>query len=407
MKRRKAVMCNDNPASRPSLRSGRGFRWLATGLPALMCVAVLACGDGSGAEGEGAGNEVNNPLQSVAAAPSWRLSDMPVWEAKTEEQGSVAPLDRVEGAATISGERVAVLHREGVRIFDSGGHFQTQFGRPGTGPGEFSTPFDLVTVGDSLVVFDVGSRRITVFSPNGELIAVTPPLEPARDPSLLSVLDDGSFLVTDDLWEGRPEEFIQIDRQYLRFSPAGVLIDTIAQHAFAEIGWVSDPGVRTTKTFGAIASSAPGVDGFWATTGGPEAVYCDQSGGVRRIVKWETESRRVSDRDVADYVDRVVATRPAQRAPAVRTRLANTPVAKEFPAARNILGALDGMLWVEEYRPAPSPPRWLVFDSVGLVTAKVVLPPRSTLYEANQHYVLLKVTDELGVESVRKYLLHH
>lgn len=58
-----------------------------------------------------------------------------------------------------------------VDVFDSGGEYLRTFGRPGAGPGEFGTVSHMYFgANDTLHVFDNQNGRISVFSPEGELV---------------------------------------------------------------------------------------------------------------------------------------------------------------------------------------------------------------------------------------------
>lgn len=62
---------------------------------------------------------------------------------------------------------VADDRRPGVLVFDRGGRLVGSVGREGRGPGEFQAPWRLaLDANDSLFVWDVGLRRVSVFGPN-------------------------------------------------------------------------------------------------------------------------------------------------------------------------------------------------------------------------------------------------
>lgn len=389
-------------------RSRPPMHWLVI----LVALWAVGCEDGESGKvatvQDSAGVAIaSNPRAALLTAPEWSISETPTWSVGAAEGDSLEVLFQVEDAATISSDRVAILTQEGIRLHDRTGSFLGRIGRPGEGPGEFVRAFDLIVAGDSLIVFDWPQQRITVFREDGELIAVVTVDKPLYHPGLLSVFVDGSFVLKEDLWLGRPEQLTPIDRQYIRISYEGTLVDTIARHPYGKIIWIPQVGVRTIEMFGATAFSTGGRNGIWATTGGPEAAFYDHAGAVRRIVRWETEDRTVTEQDVEEHIQRSLEAASEGAREAVRTRWQNTPVAAERPAARGILLGSDGKLWVEEYRPWSSTvsARWMVFDSTGVIVAWVTLPPQATLYEAGRDYVLLEVVDELGVEQVREYSL--
>lgn len=84
-----------------------------------------------------------------------------------------------------------------VLMFDSAGLFLRSWGRDGNGPGEYhlATP-PLRTAADSLFIFDISTRRLTVLSPEFKVVR-TVNLQFA--PRGVIALDDGGLLVNADI----------------------------------------------------------------------------------------------------------------------------------------------------------------------------------------------------------------
>ncbi|GIW50969.1 MAG: hypothetical protein KatS3mg081_0324 [Gemmatimonadales bacterium] len=67
--------------------------------------------------------------------------------------------------------------RAQVLVFDSAGNFRAAIGRKGRGPGEFVSPINLaIGPGDSVLVFDQGVRRMSLFDPAGRFARSGPVL---------------------------------------------------------------------------------------------------------------------------------------------------------------------------------------------------------------------------------------
>ena len=98
---------------------------------------------------------------------------------------------------------IFVTSRERTKVFAfrSAGQSVSVIGRAGDGPGEFRSARRLfVGPGDSLFVSDWGNGRISVFSPDDKFVRTQ------RLPNFPSfALDDGRFVVTDQLESGRGE----------------------------------------------------------------------------------------------------------------------------------------------------------------------------------------------------------
>lgn len=89
-----------------------------------------------------------------------------------------------------------------LKVFDRSGRFVRSFGRDGGGPGEFRGVGSMVVLpADTLVVFDWGTRRYSLFSPEYEYISAGPlPLSPELD---AAALPGGDFVFNATLSGGK------------------------------------------------------------------------------------------------------------------------------------------------------------------------------------------------------------
>ncbi len=113
--------------------------------------------------------------------PKW--DDGEGWSASLEPHVSIGGVDGpqeyqwfdVTAAARQSDGDIVVVDggsRE-VRLYDRLGIFMRNLGGPGSGPGEFQDPAQvMVTAGDSVVVWDNTLYRITRFDPDGGFVSV-------------------------------------------------------------------------------------------------------------------------------------------------------------------------------------------------------------------------------------------
>lgn len=111
-----------------------------------------------------------------------------------------------------------------LRYYGSSGTYLYSVGRDGFGPGECKDTYDLWFVRDSLVVFDWGQDRVSVFSASDEY-GRTLMLDRAlrARPGAAGVFSDGSILGTEFVFRGgsgfRQEE---TEQEYRRHSPDGL-----------------------------------------------------------------------------------------------------------------------------------------------------------------------------------------
>ncbi len=107
-----------------------------------------------------------------------------------------------------------------VQVFTADGVFIRQFGEIGTGPGQFSIPFDLNADADGNVyVLDDGARNLTKFSPTGEVIWIV-------DASTSELLDGHGHSVAFDT-QGRVVLAIDDNSKVVYLDPGdGTVVDS-------------------------------------------------------------------------------------------------------------------------------------------------------------------------------------
>jgi len=142
-------------------------------------------------------------------------------------------------AVTADGSVVVVDNRAGrVALFAPAGDWERDVGGRGRGPGEFVAPLWVDAARDSLFVWDVQSRRLTAFGPDGELAASRS--IPARS-SPGRIVVAGASLVDEVEW-GQLYDPRPAAGAIVRRTRSGVVLDTLfGPYPVPEYGWeVSD-----------------------------------------------------------------------------------------------------------------------------------------------------------------------
>ena len=77
-----------------------------------------------------------------------------------------------------------------------------------------------------------------------------------------------------------------------------------------------------------------------------------------------------------------------------------------FPSFSRVLLSDDGNLWIEHFqRPGAERREWVVFTPAGEWLRIVYLPLRMVVQDAGADWVLVRTTDELGVERIELFAL--
>jgi len=341
------------------------------------------------------------------------------------QRGTEHELFRVSGGTVLEDGTVVVSNggTQELRYFDSSGTYLTSGGREGEGPGEFSSlslvgPFN----GDSILAWDQRQRRFSVFGPNGVfarsfrlpgtlMIGATP----------VGVLSDGRPVVrTIELGVADPTATSGIERRPSTFS----VLDPSGQ-VEVEVG--PFPGSEVSLVFGASGASAFPVvlgRGLHATARGTSiAVGTDDEYSIRtytgdgsllRVVRQMRDPLPVQpgDFDRATPLPNRPSSPPSPMKARFEANFAQMPRHSTFPAfgsstPRSSL-RLDqaGNLWVQEYLPPwGEGTSWQIFDSEGSLLGRLDLAEGITWLDAGSDWILTRVTDDLGVESVVLYQL--
>lgn len=153
-------------------------------LAALICVVAAFVGC-DGPDAVGADHEVEGvttdsahvliqefPRETLEVLAPFQLAPQPSVRIGVLEGASEYQWTRPVAGTRLSDGSIAVLEQAPaeVRLFDDSGQFIRRIGAEGAGPGEFNSPLGLAALpGDTLLVWDRGSRRLTWFSLDGTM----------------------------------------------------------------------------------------------------------------------------------------------------------------------------------------------------------------------------------------------
>ena len=134
----------------------------------------------------------------------------------------------------------------------------------------------------------------------------------------------------------------------------------------------------------------------------PEIRVLDRTGQLRMVIRWNALRIPVTDVLIESLIEEQLSGHTDAR---YRAQLREAMEAYPYPAtvraySRVRVGS-GGLLWVEQHAlPGAVSVTWLGFDPSGSLVAALDLPREARLLDIGDGYVLLRVLDELGVESV-------
>ncbi len=350
----------------------------------------------------------------------WRIGQEPTVSIGAVVGDEAYLLHQVSDAVVLPDGRIVVANSgtNELRVFDGAGVHLATWGREGEGPGEF---MDLTGVdtwpGDSLVAWDSRSRSISVLDAGGMFgrsFVLEAGARPAGDRplELRVVLDDGSIL-------GRIGE---VTGEGYRRSRETYLLRRADTASPVEFG--THPGQESYLAFMngmPVLGNLPFGRSLWEAEWGELVIitpddeyeiraYERTTGALARIVRREYDNRPPTREEVDEALDAALerAGLTGQRLEMARQGYGDMPLVEQFPAFRMLrIDTLDH-LWVREAtlpgidRPAPL---WTVFDPEGRALGFIETPDGLTIFEIGADYLLGRVTDDVGVESVQVWML--
>lgn len=387
------------------LTAVRGLRAACTMV--ASCALLAACGP---AEDEGA----SPPEGPVPEGTPLEISEQPrlsvgVVEGDTLRQfhGVVTPFLLPNGTLAVPLSDAAVI-----RLFGPDGDFIQTLGRPGEGPGEFSSLSAAWPRGDTIEAFDNQLRRITRFLPDGTVEVVS--LEPAG-------------AAQGAVPRGLPEGWVLFGVESAGLGRR----DEVAVHGFyrdgSHLGEIARvEGMRRLRT-PAITGPDPlspkwviaarGGRVYVAETLTPTLRVLDLEGQLRREISWEPGRSMTPEEAFGAVVSAAARRAGPDEAAETRRRLRAFPVPDRVSAFWDVTVDAEGFLWVRPFDPTQHSPalggfrgageggRWLILSSSGMRVGSVKVPDGLEPTHMARDAVVGIRRDELGVESVSVHSL--
>jgi hypothetical protein len=356
--------------------------------------------------------------EETTEVPEWTLSAEP--SLVIGEDGTVeGELVRVVTALPLPGDEVAVVdagHSE-IRVFDGTGRYQRTIGRRGQGPGEFANILWAQLAHDTLLVFDMNQRRLTVLGADGSVHAtVLPrPEDGATFAAPVARVPGGHWVVSNSVTAA-----LLLGRNAP--PPTGVLRDTVA------FGLVDASGTGPVAYFHRVASRR--------LIGLPTGTYVSRFSRLPphrvlslggRIAVLDSELARI-DLFTSDGLPLASAPLAVPRQPLAASTLdslrgaaledATSPLDREviaaihdpqaapthLPVFQAVLPDGDHLLWLEEWQYTPtSSASYQVVNADGESLATVTPPTGFKVLTVGPDWVLGVHTDADGVQRVVRY----
>jgi hypothetical protein len=376
-------------------------------------VFVLACGSGD----SGARSDLEE----------WRLIGPHVTIGVLDGDANYQ-FEDLASAWKLSDGRIIVADRgqTSLLFFDESGGFLRRVGRQGAGPGEMRTMgYAFPYRGDSIAVFDLGMRRMSIVDANGEFtrtltIPVTYVRKPGTIPSqsccqVTGAFADGSFVVhPPDEIPNQPGPPRYGMLSLLRISPDGEGPDTIGSFASRRFSHdASRPNAIRGYETGLPFIYAVGPDAVIGGNAEDNIVVIAAADGTRLdTVRLGSPPPPFSEELIAHRMQLLredFARRPRFYEGGLESIL-NGIYPERTPAFSQVSVDRQGRIWVGEwsvaqaaFQPDPHGRRYRIHTSNGDALGTVLVPGSSRLAWAGENEIILIERDSLDVQYVRVY----
>lgn len=315
-------------------------------------------------------------------------------------------------ALTDGGFLVVDAQGEGsLRRFDASGDFVLEIGGRGDGPGEFNQPYRLLLSGDTVRVWSLMPRRLSVFLVDGTFLRT----EPVEKPSAgLPFFRAGDGFLDEREW-GQTTDWRPPRAAVLRIVN-GIAEDTlVGPYPIPLFGWeIIDEATGTGRMVNPpVFSARPPwtvCDGslVWGNPDTGEVEFRDLRGRLDRVVELPGGRRPVSDQDRDAFVAAVVEEWgvPPEEVGRLRREMSFAEFAPRLTA---LLCSSSGQVWVSGFSPSAPRPfdavgyEWTVLDPDGRTTAHVRFPDGFTLFDLTDDRAYGVRPGEFGVDVVEIY----
>jgi hypothetical protein len=319
----------------------------------------------------------------------------------------------VSAVAALSDRSIAVAdtRAQEIRLFDSEGHYVRTVGRSGAGPSEFRR-FTRMRLGlaDTLLVWDAGLRRLTLFSPDGAASMATPVSRTGRPISVVDIFPDGNLLVAADRTypQAVPNTIYEDTFRLAHLSSRGHAGPTPIGGVPVAAMYVHSDGEQTMIPYAPTPMQAVGVDLICAASGDTFEILCwTAAGNLKLVIRSIEAPMRIEPDDLTRFTrDQLERVQDQARAAEVQRRLADVHKRSAFPALDRLLITSDGQIWVRRYqRDTASVRQWEMFSQDGTSLGSVSMPTRFEVLAITPDHALGRWTDSMDVPTVRAYAL--
>ncbi len=346
---------------------------------------------------------------STRAQASWSVQQVPSVDISAVGQDGQVVLEQPVGATRLSDGTIVVADAgaAALRFFAASGRVLRTVGRRGGGPGEFQIISWLGQCGpDSVFIWDLAQRRMSVFSRAGDLVRTYPlPADGSAGPSpfVLACSRTGVFAfqpLPRNLRPSDPASSIVRGSVAVYLADAnGRITDSIAEMPGSEMFVFRGGG--GPRPLGKTTSLALSAERLFIGTADSALVEGYTLRGSRfPAVGLRIERRRPRAANQEAAVSMVAARVPPPVRDAVRQHMLGLALPEWLPPYSALLTDGEGVLWAVLSSPGDGITALRALTSDGRALADVRVPVELTVHEIGRDYILGAAQDADGAPRI-------
>ena len=347
----------------------------------------------------------------------WSLAARPLLDIGDDETGSHESAGDVSGATRLIDGSVIVADRESssLKVFSAGGKLLRSVGRAGQGPGEFARLNTMLRCGDSLYVFDGGTRKYNVFSLDGVLRRQFVLTGPAPgDFAYRTACNAQGVLINYgwDLLRDLPKQsgVTRTSVPYWLSKPDGTVLANLGRFSSSErwatvTATVSGTGPLPLGKQPVVAAGHSRVYVGLADSFAIDVFGLD--GTRQRTIQRPSVVRRATSTDVERFKLLDTAGRSQRDNAATVKAWKAMQFAQTLPPYSALVVDVYDHLWVRVFPGADeTTAAWIIFSPDGVAIAHIALPLALEVAEVGADYVLGTETQvHTGIKRVKVFRL--
>jgi hypothetical protein len=360
---------------------------------------------------------VEHAPEAIAAAPRFELDSTPI--TVLDERTSELELGKVTRPLLLSGNRMALFDNGAIHIIATNGQVEERIGRRGEGPGEFEAGRLSRGAGDTLLVYDIETARISVVAPGAGVlrtipfttqlgkVVFTPFGLGGRDTILLGSNESVAFR--------DPKSTSLLSPWYVGRlvlpDATPIILDSLAAWAVVKYG----PGFVGQRYGGAGALAGWNGRMLLVDTRTREMRVIGGDGRLERLIRFPGTRRATDAATIARDVEAEIAwLRTRSNAGPIRwdttrvfTQMRKAPPGDSLPLIERVLIGTDGVAWFKDagYKFADPDWAWTALRPDGTIAGRLTGRGRDPVEAFGTNAVLLKSEDDDGFTVFRVHRL--